>query len=147
MAPATLGTAVHAYHGSGSDDDDLRSRELQGIHDILRRHVREGVPGSMSAAQHLHEGEARRVMRDPLAMLMMSRGVPLGISLKVQQDQQQEEEHSEAEEGESSQEHRCLTYSASYSRPCVEKHPSGVALVACLILLVHTMHGMIRLLQ
>ena len=72
------GGSVHAYHGS-RDDEAAEQRQI-------RRAMREAAKGGKQPGappQHVPEGAARSVMRDPLAMLLTATGVPLGINMRM----------------------------------------------------------------
>jgi hypothetical protein len=83
--------ASSRYHGRGSEDDDGAAAAAP-----RRASAQDG------GAPTLAEGAARRAMRDPLAMLMAARSVPLGISLRV--DKQQQEPGLEEGEGDAEEE-------------------------------------------
>ncbi|WIA19149.1 hypothetical protein OEZ85_003797 [Tetradesmus obliquus] len=129
-AAGTAAARSHSYHGSRDDEDSSSSssskdgaapkgsstedrssssssssfqatEQFKALKEAL-----EQATESWQAGQHAREASmlpahvARIAMRDPLGMLMTSRGVPLGISLKVNPDKvrrQQQAAQSERE--------------------------------------------------
>eukprot|EP00879_Flechtneria_rotunda_P012689 GHRR01013250.1.p1 GENE.GHRR01013250.1~~GHRR01013250.1.p1 ORF type:complete len:462 (+),score=209.55 GHRR01013250.1:375-1760(+) len=108
---------THAYHGSRDDQDSpsanvspnsdqqpkrSATEQLKALQDAIER-VAEAVEEGQQAqeAAQLPERVARHAMRDPVGMLMTARGVPLGISLKLNMQaarrHQQERHRREAE--------------------------------------------------
>jgi hypothetical protein len=89
-------TTAHTYHGGGGgggggeSDEDARSEELRRVRS-LRNAAAGGAGGAAPGAArepsapgpHLPEVAARAAMLDPLAALMASRGMPLGINLRL----------------------------------------------------------------
>jgi hypothetical protein len=115
-AAATAAARSHSYHGSRDDEDSSNSsnkgaaaskRGRRGSNSsddqpsssgqateqfkALQEAIEQATE-AMHVGQHAREASslpdhvARHAMRDPLGMLMASRGVPLGISLKVNPD-------------------------------------------------------------
>jgi len=88
-------TTAHTYHGgrdeddnnnnnnknsSGDDHGDARMQEVAQV-----RRLRDALRSEGGGGAHppLPETAARRAMLDPIGLLMASRSVPLGISLKL----------------------------------------------------------------
>lgn len=85
--PQAPSSRSHAYHG-GRDEDSEDKPDVQGLMDMVQRGMPQqqhrGVEQPPGAS--MFDAEARRVMQDPTAMLMMGRGVPFGIKLRVRVD-------------------------------------------------------------
>ncbi|WIA39428.1 hypothetical protein OEZ86_005530 [Tetradesmus obliquus] len=129
-AAGTAAARSHSYHGSRDDEDSSSSSSKDGAAPKgsitedqsssssssssfqateqfkALKEALEQATESWQAGQHAREASmlpahvARIAMRDPLGMLMTSRGVPLGISLKVNPDKvrrQQQAAQSERE--------------------------------------------------
>jgi hypothetical protein len=114
-AAGTAAARSHSYHGSRDDEDNSKkgaaaakrrstgsssnadqpsssggqaTEQLKALQEAIEQATDAMHTGAMHAreASSLPDHVARHAMRDPLGMLMTSRGVPLGISLKVNPD-------------------------------------------------------------
>jgi hypothetical protein len=115
-AAGTAAARSHSYHGSRDDEDNSSKKDaaaskrgrrgsssnadqpsssgsqateqLKALQEAIEQATEAMHTGQQPAreASSLPDHIARHAMRDPLGMLMTSRGVPLGISLKVNPD-------------------------------------------------------------